>query len=155
MPWKNGGGITSELFKDTFEGDFNLRLSVARVEQDGDFSFFPGLKRHLLILEGGGICLQLESNKIVLTQETESFAFSGDEFIHCSLLKGPVLDFNIMINPEWGEAILKKNDPSFNFDGDLNFIYAIDLKTLIVFQKNEKPENHSRNYICIKIRKAD
>ena len=50
MPWKNGGGTTTEVAVSP-EGagldHFDWRISMARVEQDGPFSTFPGIDRTL------------------------------------------------------------------------------------------------------------
>lgn len=155
MPWKNGGGTTMELYKDTTDENFNLRLSAAIVKNEGAFSIFPNVKRHLLILEGEGIKLSFKNQTITLNKDSKPFEFSGSDSIYCKLIDGSVLDFNVMINPSWGTALVAKNDPTFFFDGDLNFIYAIDSKTLTLFKENEKPKKQSTNYICIKIVRAD
>jgi environmental stress-induced protein Ves len=95
MPWKNGGGVTKELFKE--EGRF--RLSVARVAQDGPFSIFEGVHRHLLVLEGVGIFL---NEKRLLPHQIINF--SGEEKIFAKLIEGPITDFNVMVNQDFGEA---------------------------------------------------
>lgn len=57
LPWKNGKGETIELAIN--EGgslaDFDWRISMARVTEDGAFSDFSGYQRHLLLLDGIGI----------------------------------------------------------------------------------------------------
>ena len=59
MPWKNGGGETTEIAVSP-EGagldDFDWRVSMARVESSGPFSLFAGIDRTLAILEGEGHC---------------------------------------------------------------------------------------------------
>ena len=49
MPWKNGGGVTTEIAKDGSE-PFLWRASRAQVASDGPFSYFPGYDRILIIL---------------------------------------------------------------------------------------------------------
>jgi environmental stress-induced protein Ves len=57
LPWKNGKGETIELAIN--EGgslaDFDWRISMASVTEDGPFSDFSGYQRHLLLLKGIGI----------------------------------------------------------------------------------------------------
>jgi environmental stress-induced protein Ves len=57
LPWKNGKGETIELAMN--EGgslaDFDWRISMASVTEDGPFSDFSGYQRHLLLLKGIGI----------------------------------------------------------------------------------------------------
>ncbi|OJT17017.1 hypothetical protein BO221_47220 [Archangium sp. Cb G35] len=57
MPWKNGGGVTRELWKLPHPFDparFLARVSIATVGASGPFSVFPGVDRTLMILEGAG-----------------------------------------------------------------------------------------------------
>jgi environmental stress-induced protein Ves len=57
LPWKNGKGETIELAinEDGSLADFDWRISMASVTDDGPFSDFSGYQRHLLLLEGTGI----------------------------------------------------------------------------------------------------
>ena len=58
MPWKNGGGETTEIAVSPQNASleaFDWRVSMARVESDGPFSAFPGIDRTLAVLEGQGI----------------------------------------------------------------------------------------------------
>ena len=100
MPWKNGGGTTTELFRmpDLNGEDFLLRLSVADVHQDGPFSHFPGIDRVLLILNGDGCIL---NDKTFLSKETPPFYFAGEEEIFCRLRTNGFKDFNVMIKRGW------------------------------------------------------
>lgn len=53
MPWKNGGGVTTEIIVHPAKApmaDFDWRISMANVAQDGPFSIFPGVDRTLCIL---------------------------------------------------------------------------------------------------------
>lgn len=55
-PWKNGGGETAEILchpQGAGFGDFNWRISTARVASSGPFSTFEGIDRILTVLEGG------------------------------------------------------------------------------------------------------
>lgn len=101
MPWKDGGGETTELAIEpsgaTVQDAFLWRLSMARVERSGPFSRFPGTDRSLLILEGAGMELDLGDGKVSrLMQGDQSMAFSGDGMTQGRLLNGPVLDFNLI-----------------------------------------------------------
>ena len=55
MPWKNGGGVTSEVL--VFPADagfdtFGWRISIATIQVNGPFSQFPGVDRGLVLLAG-------------------------------------------------------------------------------------------------------
>ncbi len=57
MPWKNGGGSTTELAifpSDATLENFVWRLSTATVKTDGPFSHFAQIDRTLAIFIGCG-----------------------------------------------------------------------------------------------------
>ena len=100
MPWKNGGGYTTEIATFPAGSDFASfawRVSIAEVLRDGPFSPFPGVDRTLVLLAGGGMRLTEESAPIELRTAFEPMDFSGDASLQCSLLAGPVRDFNLMV----------------------------------------------------------
>jgi environmental stress-induced protein Ves len=99
MPWKNGGGRTIEIA--TFPSGaaldtFLWRVSLADVERDGPFSPFPGIDRTIVLLEGAGMRLRGAARETDLTTPLEPHAFSGDAAVDCTLVAGPVRDFNAM-----------------------------------------------------------
>ncbi len=106
MPWKNGGGVTRELYRLPGEPgtDFGLRVSMARVGQSGPFSFFPGIDRILMLVDGAGFELDMNGSKQTLDTPFVPMAFSGEEAVRCRLLNGECLDFNVMSDRRWGRA---------------------------------------------------
>jgi len=101
MPWKNGGGTTTELSIEpagaTLESGFLWRLSMAEVGVSGPFSRFEGYDRTLLLLEGRGMCLDFDQRPPVrLDRLLEPVAFPGDWLTAGILLDGPCRDFNII-----------------------------------------------------------
>ncbi|HYO68823.1 MAG TPA: HutD family protein [Archangium sp.] len=102
MPWKNGGGVTRELWKLPHPSDparFVARVSIATVGASGPFSVFPGVDRTLVLLDGAGMALTIDgAREVVLDQRLRPFAFPGEAAIHCRLLGGPVRDFNLMVD---------------------------------------------------------
>ncbi|HVH34084.1 HutD family protein [Tahibacter sp. UC22_41] len=98
MAWKNGGGITTEIARSPGDGDFDWRISIAEIAEDGDFSIFPGVDRELMLLDGGGVELLVGSDAAVaLTQRYQKHVFPGEAPVSCHLLDGPTRDFNVMI----------------------------------------------------------
>ncbi|WP_257387763.1 HutD/Ves family protein [Tahibacter caeni] len=98
MAWKNGGGITTEIARSPGDGDFDWRVSIAEIAQDGDFSIFPDVDRELMLLDGGGVELLIGSDAAVpLTQRYQKHAFPGEAPVSCRLLDGPTRDFNVMV----------------------------------------------------------
>jgi len=101
MPWKNGGGSTTELLIEppgaTLASGFLWRLSMAAVTDSGPFSSFPGIDRTLLLLEGKGMDLDYGPHgRARLQGPLEPVAFSGDWATSGQLLDGPCRDFNVM-----------------------------------------------------------
>jgi uncharacterized protein len=99
MAWKNGGGLTQEVCRYPKEQDpFHWRISMATINQDGEFSLFNGYQRIITILKGEGIRLQqAQAEKII--HHRDVFSFPGDEAIHCQLVNGPVIDLNLIFDP--------------------------------------------------------
>jgi uncharacterized protein len=99
MPWKNGGGVTTEIAahpSGTALDAFAWRVSVAQVDRDGPFSQFPGIDRTIVLLEGAGMRLTGGGRDADLRTPFEPHAFAGDDAIDCVLVAGPVRDFNAM-----------------------------------------------------------
>lgn len=101
MPWKNGGGTTTELIIEpegaSLDSGFLWRLSMAAVGVSGPFSRFEGYDRTLLLLEGRGMDLDFERRPAVrLGRTLEPVAFSGDWRTSGTLLDGPCRDFNVI-----------------------------------------------------------
>lgn len=97
MRWKNGRGSTVEIAREPAEGDFDWRVSTARVDEDGEFSLFPGYDRVIIALDGGGLVLRhREPGTEVLLGSLEPWVFSDDWSTTCALRTGPVRDFNVI-----------------------------------------------------------
>ncbi len=100
MPWKDGGGRTTEIISHppgSTVKSFDWRVSVADVAADGPFSLFPGVDRTIVMIAGAGIRLEGEGHAVDLCVPYEPYAFSGDIGINCRLMAGPVRDFNLMV----------------------------------------------------------
>ncbi|QPC86913.1 HutD family protein [Mesorhizobium sp. NBSH29] len=100
MPWKNGGGETTEIMvwpQGAGLDNFGWRVSMARVTQDGPFSAFPGIDRTLAILEGEGLRLEISGQPpIELGRTSTPHSFPADAETGSALLRGPVTDLNVM-----------------------------------------------------------
>ncbi|WP_348754744.1 HutD family protein [uncultured Aquincola sp.] len=98
-PWRNGGGHTRELLRRPGApgADWALRISVADIDRDGDFSAFPGVQRWFAVLEGAGVELTLPAGRQRLTAASPPLAFDGAEAPGCRLLAGPTRDLNLMV----------------------------------------------------------
>lgn len=100
MPWKNGGGETTEIAVSP-EGasvdDFDWRLSMATVASGGPFSVFSGIDRTLAVLDGDGLSLTVEGmGTTELTAGSAPLPFPGDAPTGAELIGSTVIDLNIM-----------------------------------------------------------
>jgi environmental stress-induced protein Ves len=107
MPWKNGGGVTTEIFASPPTGDFDWRVSIATVNADGPFSTFIGYERHIMTLAGKGMVLDIEGSGKFTLERFQPFSFSGDAKVQGLLSKGTVLDFNLIVRQDFGNGILR------------------------------------------------
>lgn len=109
MPWKNGGGTTTEIWKATSPKDEMLwRLSIADVASDGPFSEFPGIDRWIMVISGNG--MELTINGLGERRLDRRFAplfFPGDATTDCRLIDGPIRDFNFMVARGFGKGLLE------------------------------------------------
>ncbi|MCU8082678.1 HutD family protein [Shewanella sp. SM23] len=121
-PWKNGGGSTKQLLISPINAElteFDYRISIASISSNGPFSLFNGIDRQLVILEGDGVELSIDSHegekqinnlggeeRILgdtdtteykrLTPTDSPFGFAGETSITSQLLGSNVIDFNVM-----------------------------------------------------------
>lgn len=95
--WKNGTGWTREIARMPDCEDWEWRLSIAEIEQDGPFSVFPGIDRELLLMRGNGLRLRFEDGEVrELQPPHERTRFAGERKVGGELLEGPTHDFNLM-----------------------------------------------------------
>jgi environmental stress-induced protein Ves len=111
MPWKNGGGTTTEIAVFPPESDlgsapFQWRVSIADVAQDGPFSKFTGYDRHIMLLEGQGMRLEIDEAETLDLLPFRPVSFSGDWTVSGILAGGPVRDFNLMVARQFGRGSL-------------------------------------------------
>ncbi len=158
MPWKNGGGQTTELLKIPEESEnFDLRLSVAQINSDGPFSIFKHIDRWIVLLSGEGVVLQFDERTVELNQASAPYYFMGEERVECRLLGESVSDFNLMMRRGYGIAEMMKcqtNQLIRYSDSDHFFIYEIENKRLIELQQGESWDTQNKLVIVIKLNKT-
>ncbi|WP_244548458.1 HutD/Ves family protein [Bosea vaviloviae] len=116
MPWKNGGGTTTEIAvhpQGASLDAFDWRISMAHVGGDGPFSSFPGIDRTLAVLRGNGIRLAFSDGEtITLDRQTKPFAFAADRAVAGQLVAGPIDDLNVMSRRGgWAHAMRRLTGP--------------------------------------------
>jgi len=101
QPWHNGGGTTREIVCQPAGAsmqNFDWRISIADVEQDGPFSVLPGVDRTIVLLEGPGLRLRSRCGQLDHQLDTPGMPlhFDGGLAVEAELLGGPSEDFNVM-----------------------------------------------------------
>jgi len=95
--WRNGLGWTREILRVPEQGDWQLRLSIAEIEQDAAFSAFPGVERELVLLRGEGLRLRFADGHCqTLLPPCQRLRFAGEEEVSGELVDGATQDFNLM-----------------------------------------------------------
>ena len=129
MPWKNGGGRTTEIAMHppgAALDAFLWRVSIADVASDGPFSRFPGVERTIVLLDGAGMWLRSRGRERELRTPFEPYRFSGDDTVDCTLIAGPVRDFNAMFRrgAAHGTVSVVRGAPAEIAPGDFVLAYA-------------------------------
>ncbi|MEY4118504.1 MAG: hypothetical protein RLZZ116_1832 [Planctomycetota bacterium] len=100
LPWKNGLGSTLEIVTDAGEAGapWSWRLSLADVPARAPFSSFPGIDRHIVLLEGDGLMLDRGAERITVPRDGTAFAFAGEDAIIGEPVGSAVRDANLMLD---------------------------------------------------------
>ena len=98
MRWKNGGGITTGSRANRPRARTSTGACPSPTSPRTATSVFPGVDRTLLLLEGGGVELELGAAEPVrLERRYARHAFAGEAPVSCRLLRRPTRDFNLMV----------------------------------------------------------
>jgi len=146
VPWKNGGGSTTEIAiapPDAGFDDFEWRVSLATIAADGPFSQFPGVDRTLVLVEGHGVTLDFDGGERVLVCEDEPLAaFPGETRVDAKLNRGATTDFNVMTrrercHHEFGRRVLAGTS-TFAPRGDVTVLFLAQGDSLTVANDAER-----------------
>jgi environmental stress-induced protein Ves len=99
VPWKNGGGSTTQIAvfpPDAGFDDFDWRVSLATIAEDGAFSAFPGVERTLALVDGHGMTLEIDGEPTLLSRAEPVAMFDGESSVQAKLSRGPSTDLNVM-----------------------------------------------------------
>lgn len=149
MPWKNGGGQTTELLRSGPREKYNWRLSIADIGVDGPFSRFVGMQRIITVIQGNGVRLNLGSRSNEVLTPFQTLSFDGSSDVQCELLNGPVKDMNLIYSPthisprwEWTEPGQPRK---FTTSADTTLVYSPESETAVMsthFSPIDVPARH-------------
>ena len=91
-PWKNGGGVTTDI---AFDGDV-WRFGRTPITVAGPFSDYTGFDRLQVLVAGSGLVLQTPAGEIDVRQPFRPVRFAGETPIVSRLESGPVEVVNLM-----------------------------------------------------------
>nr|AGU10749.1 HutD [uncultured organism] len=145
VPWKNGGGSTIELAvgpPDAGIDDFDWRVSLATIAEDGAFSQFPGVDRTLALVDGHGMTLQIDGEPALISDAEPVVAFDGGSDVSAKLNRGPTLDFNAMSRSErcWHQFGRRRlsGDSTFVARADVTVLFLAEGDSLQLASDNER-----------------
>ncbi|CAN5810053.1 hypothetical protein BH11MYX3_BH11MYX3_11310 [soil metagenome] len=95
QPWKNGGGITHEIWRAPDLDPPDLRVSLADVAASGPFSLFPGYRRWTFLVGPAPITLTAES-PIELLAPGDHIELPGDAALTATLRAGATQLLNVL-----------------------------------------------------------
>ncbi len=149
VPWKNGGGSTTEVAVSPCGAStdgFDWRISMARVASDGPFSHFAGIDRTLTVIKGRGLVLTVADRAPVeLATESEPVSFPGDAPTSARLTDGEIIDLNVMTRRgRFTHDVLRVTQArSFDVaDGDIAIALSLDDHTLIATNQQSERLDH-------------
>ena len=112
-PWRNGGGVTSELVAWPEKEHWVWRMSVAQIDADGPFSRFEGVDRWFAVLSGAGVRLDVDGRLYPLDAADAPLFFDGTSTTQCTLLGGSTQDFNLMVRQGAGRNHMERIQGQF------------------------------------------
>ena len=135
QPWRNGGGVTQELLAWPVEAaasDWQLRISVARIDRSGPFSAYPGVERWFAVVQGEGVVLRFANRRVMLGAGSEPVRFEGAAAPDCGLLDGPTQDINLMVRSDAGRGamLLARSGEDWVSTAWLRAVFTTDAATL-------------------------
>ncbi|WP_375394376.1 HutD family protein [uncultured Sphingomonas sp.] len=94
-PWRNGGGLTSELVSGpSCNATPGWRISIAQIDCSGPFSLIPGYDRTLTLISGRAT-LGVEHETVALTPR-KPVQFRGDILTEVRIGRSRALALNVM-----------------------------------------------------------
>ena len=104
MPWRNGRGWTSMVAEHAVAGQVLWRVSIAEIQQASPFSFFPGLDRTAVLIQGGPLALIGPDRRWALRQAGDVARFPGELAVHNTHPQHAALVWNVMTHRGRGHA---------------------------------------------------
>lgn len=95
-PWKNGGGVTTDIALDNDTGGDVWRFGRTPITAAGPFSDYTGFDRMQVLVAGRGLVLQTPAGEIDVRRPFHPVRFAGETPIVSRLESGPVEVVNLI-----------------------------------------------------------
>lgn len=145
-PWKNGAGSSTEIAAAPAGAgldEFEWRISLATIAQDGPFSAFAGIDRTLALVQGPGVILDVDGDsRFALSEDDPVIEFAGESEVVATMMGAPSTDFNVMTrrarcHHRLGRRILS-GISEFAPRGDVTVLFLADGDSLSVSSDAER-----------------
>lgn len=129
-PWKNGGGITEDVWlfpAGATHDDFDIRLSLAEISREGPFSAFPGIDRTITLVGGDPFVLEFDDGTRRRMTMLDPFSFDGALTPGSRLDGAPSRDFNVMTRRgRWSHQVtVHRNGGSIDIELDAGAVAVV------------------------------
>jgi environmental stress-induced protein Ves len=126
-PWKNGRGVTRNLFDDATEsGAWTWRVSIAEITGTQPYSPYPGVRRGQVALGPGAVDLRIDDREVLLDPEG-IVVFDGEAEVTATPREAGFLDLNVMTRRDtWESDVSRVEDPGVIDAGD-EFVVLVTL----------------------------
>jgi environmental stress-induced protein Ves len=130
--WLNGGGSMRLLLAWPGADDWRVRVSLATIAADGDFSAWPDAERWFAVVAGAGVTLALPDGDVTLRAGAAPHRFAGGAEPGCTLVEGPTQALNLMVRHEGGIGEMRRAFAGSRASGIAAWrgLYAADALTL-------------------------
>lgn len=98
-PWANGAGSTEVLLREPDDANWRVRISIAKVDEEGPFSELPGTRRLLVPLDAA-MTLRFADGHSERADRFGVLRFDGAPAPFGALPEGPTRDFNLMLRAD-------------------------------------------------------
>ena len=153
MPWKNGSGSTEEITRDAGEGldGFGWRLSIADIGESGGFSRFDGYQRVISVLQGAGMHLNVDEVRSRALLPFDAFAFKGESVVSCTLIDGPIRDFNLIYAADRYSARVQWLEVGGRFYSSAQTLLIFSADQQVRVELGNTPHEQLSRYDCLQL----
>lgn len=95
-PWRNGAGWTRAVAMELRGAETAWRISAADITDAGPFSRFDGMDRTAVLIQGQGLELEGDGERLVFEEPGHLQRFSGEQELHAVAPQGPARLWNVM-----------------------------------------------------------